>query len=859
MKTLQNDGMRRWAATATSLLLLAIGMLWGAQPALGQSSGNLCIEEEIGGNPSCTANDVRIATLTAVGGPPSCVEGDDVTVTLEALIESSPERYAVGIWLNEDGGSAQSDPSGTCFRDFLKPVSGDNSDCSSTLGPFYNGDGDACGDVDAQGSAPCGTGGSIITGPCTEGGGTCVFSTYQFEATFLCNDSDNDGTADVGSCTSWKQNADGTCTDELGTDPGTGSKCNCSVADIIGLQTGCVSDAECDNGEFCDGAETCDLNTGECVDGTPVTCNDAVGCTADSCDEVNDTCLNVPNDAFCNDGEFCNGVETCDPLNDCQAGTAPDCSDPVSCTIDSCDEVNDVCVNAPDDSICNDGEFCNGVETCDPQNDCQAGTAPDCSDPVSCTIDSCDEVNDVCVNAPDDSICNDGEFCNGVETCDAVNDCQPGTPVVCTGDDCNNGFCNETLDACDLVPTNEGGMCGDDTDNVCTDPDTCDDMGNCLPNNEPCAAVTDSALCLFDVATKGVCVDGQSLTGEVCDTTNGDADCTTGVCVEESQFRLLFTPYNQNWPSYKLNASNPGQFYYNLVSDKPGCVGGSDMETFEITIPYPFVTHGARPLHVYDGADVGNAVGDDCFMPPEEALAALDLQISIGDWLAGTSNPAFYNLDCEQVNTVGGMGFCTFEVEATYPDSCQLYINVHLDYGLKGKDVDANPPDNLADRYDRGGLESPWGSYDALQDDEVNIAIFDCKDHNFSHEEVGTATTFDDTVQNLNYFKRPAGAFGLVQTSSNGQGVSGASLSLVHPTNGVVQTGETDEDGYYLLNYKHKGKPTAYTITLDDGSELSGEAPLKGNGFVEVNFDLTEGTATTEGDEKPGNNGKSGK
>ena len=57
--------------------------------------------------------------------------------------------------------------------------------------------------------------------------------------------------------------------------------------------------------------------------------------------------------------------------------------DVVSCTNDSCDEANDECVNAPDDSLCNDGQFCNGVETCDALADCQAGTAPDCDDSAS--------------------------------------------------------------------------------------------------------------------------------------------------------------------------------------------------------------------------------------------------------------------------------------------------------------------------------------------------------------------------------------------------------------------------------------------------------------------------------------------
>jgi hypothetical protein len=65
--------------------------------------------------------------------------------------------------------------------------------------------------------------------------------------------------------------------------------------------------------------------------------------------------------------------------------------------------------------------FCNGAEICDSATGtCQAGNPPDCDDGVVCTVDTCDEVNDICVNTPDDSACDDGDVCNGIETCDLV-------------------------------------------------------------------------------------------------------------------------------------------------------------------------------------------------------------------------------------------------------------------------------------------------------------------------------------------------------------------------------------------------------------------------------------------------------
>jgi hypothetical protein len=113
-----------------------------------------------------------------------------------------------------------------------------------------------------------------------------------------------------------------------------------------GCTTRCTSNAECDNGLYCDGGETCNLDTGECQAGTPPNCNDDVGCTDDICDEDLDACVNYPNDGNCpDDGVYCNGVEYCDEINDCDStGNPCDASE-------RCDEENDECVleNQPPD------------------------------------------------------------------------------------------------------------------------------------------------------------------------------------------------------------------------------------------------------------------------------------------------------------------------------------------------------------------------------------------------------------------------------------------------------------------------------------------------------------------------------
>jgi len=98
----------------------------------------------------------------------------------------------------------------------------------------------------------------------------------------------------------------------------------------------CVINTDCDNGMFCDGAEVC--NAGTCEAGTPPVCDDAVGCTFDSCNEGTDSCDNTPMNALCDNGLFCDGAETCDVLLDCQPGTPP-------CAGGACDEAADICLD----------------------------------------------------------------------------------------------------------------------------------------------------------------------------------------------------------------------------------------------------------------------------------------------------------------------------------------------------------------------------------------------------------------------------------------------------------------------------------------------------------------------------------
>jgi hypothetical protein len=105
--------------------------------------------------------------------------------------------------------------------------------------------------------------------------------------------------------------------------------------------------------------------------------------------------------------------------------------------------VNDGCSA---DADCADGAFCNGDETC-VASLCQPGEPIVCDDGVTCTEDICNESTDVCDFTADDSVCDDGLFCNGAETCDVALDCQPAQSEPCGG-----AFCDEETDQCEQPP-----------------------------------------------------------------------------------------------------------------------------------------------------------------------------------------------------------------------------------------------------------------------------------------------------------------------------------------------------------------------------------------------------------------------
>ena len=62
----------------------------------------------------------------------------------------------------------------------------------------------------------------------------------------------------------------------------------------------------------------------------------------------------------------------------------------------------------------------------------------------------------------------------------------------------------------------------------------------------------------------------------------------------------------------------------------------------------------------------------------------------------------------------------------------------------------------------------------------------------------------------------------------------------------AVTSSELDEDGYYVLGYKHKGRAANYQIRWCDAENCTGDQhvtayfPLQGNGTVEIDLEAVD-------------------
>jgi hypothetical protein len=121
------------------------------------------------------------------------------------------------------------------------------------------------------------------------------------------------------------------------------------------------------------------------------------------------------------------------------------CNDKVDCTHDSCDLSLMRCRNVPDDTLCDDGVYCNGVEVCK-KSGCAPGPVVACSTTSACDIDSCIESQKTCQHTLRD-VDGDGD---GDDHCGG-GDCDDSNPAISSlhSEICGNGLddnCNGKID-----------------------------------------------------------------------------------------------------------------------------------------------------------------------------------------------------------------------------------------------------------------------------------------------------------------------------------------------------------------------------------------------------------------------------
>ncbi len=254
---------------------------------------------------------------------------------------------------------------------------------------------------------------------------------------------------------------------------GTAFACACDAGFHPDGNGGCTDDP-CIPNTCAATNQACRVTNGMAECYTP-TCNDNNPCTDDVL--VQGVCQfnNLADGSPCTTTE-CTDGQTCS-AGVCGGGSARVCDDSNDCTADSCDDILG-CEFTNDDNL-----------------------VPD--DGIACTTDSCS--GGVASNVPNDSVCDDGQWCTGDESCAPANpsaDAQgciatnvpvaPPAPSPCQ----YYGACDNQTQSFSLISRQTGSACNDGV--YCTTGDTCNAASECVGSINPnCGATTCASTAAF--------------------------------------------------------------------------------------------------------------------------------------------------------------------------------------------------------------------------------------------------------------------------------------------------------------------------------------------------------------------------
>ena len=184
-----------------------------------------------------------------------------------------------------------------------------------------------------------------------------------------------------------------------------GNPCTKDSCSNLGGCQHILGSGACDDGTACTQGESC--KTGLCAGGVSLNCDDQNACTDDSCSQTAG-CQHAPHVGACNDGNPCTIGDFCQG-GSCVGGAANTCDDGIGCTADSCDPSTGGCQHNGNAGLCDDGIACT-KDSCTPGG-CAHDSIANCCGGKNCGT------GEVCIVYPDTLVpfcakpCNTGADC----------------------------------------------------------------------------------------------------------------------------------------------------------------------------------------------------------------------------------------------------------------------------------------------------------------------------------------------------------------------------------------------------------------------------------------------------------------